>query len=778
MNMPGNVRNMFVALCTLACITAAGQYRTETVVGGGVPPNVPALSSIRPGPLAAIFDQEFLIADGNSFVWRYAGAPTMTRILGSGVGGFNENGLPPLESHIGSISGLGGFDLNNVVFLDQGNFQVRLWNKVTNKIERLAGDGISGFAGDGTDALNSRVSNLIDLAIDSLGNILFIDGARVRRIDRTTRLITTIAGNGSTNFSGDGGPATQAGMNPSSITVDGENNVFIFDGARVRVVSPSGMISTYAGNGISGSTGDGGPATSARISANTPNGGARLAVDYENNLLISDLARIRRVDRSTRVISTIAGTIAGYDGDGGPASLAKLFAVHLRVTTNGDILFSQTINSVVRKISRQSGRIETIAGNGRSGHYFGDGPTQKNSPLSDPWAVTFDGNQTAYVASVALSRVFKLNLGSNTISTLAGDGFNGFLGDGGQATGARLNGPISLVVDKLNRLYIADQLNHRIRRINLSSGIIETIAGTGAPAYNGDNIPATSANIGTPGGLACDLNNNIYFVDRGNFRVRKIDITSGQITTIAGNGISGYTGDGGPAVSASIQSGRALCFGPDGNLYFADTFNHVVRKINLSSGTITTEAGRGEFGFSGDGGLATQAKLHFPAGIIFDSEGRLLISDSFNNRIRRVSSAGIIETIAGNGKMGYSGEGQALEEEFSFPRGLSINSAGEIFVAESNGNRIRKLVFDPTLQTPDVLEDVLASPNPVSKELQIEVPDPGMTIELINSEGRTVLQSFESSTRVSLQVESLPLGLYLLRVHQGNKAFIKRIVKR
>lgn len=297
---------------------------------------------------------------------------------------------------------------------------------------------------------------------------------------------------------------------------------------------------------------------------------------------------------------------------------------------------------------------------------------------------------------------------SFVISTIAGNGNAGYSGDGGQATAAALNDPRGIVTDPAGNVYFCDRENHVVRKVD-TSGKITTVAGTGVAGYNGDNISGTQARLNTPWRVTIDPAGNLYIADAGNDRIRKLAPT-GIITTVAGNGAPGYSGDGGPATGASLRIPEQAELDVFGNLYIADTGNNVVRKVD-TTGTITTIAGTG-FGagignatgngaYSGDGGPATKAELNLPVSIALDPAGNVWISDQVNNIIREVNTSGIINTVAGSyNRLGYSGDGGlAVQASFYYPAGIARDAAGNIYIADSGNNVLRVLLTDGTVRT-------------------------------------------------------------------------------
>ena len=486
---------------------------------------------------------------------------------------------------------------------------------------------------------------------------------------------------------GDGGPAVAALLHsPSGVALDGAGNLYFTDRYhhRIRKVDTSGIITTVAGTGESGFGGDGGPAVSAKLAY--PFG---VAVDGAGNVYISDRTnhRVRKVD-STGVITTIAGTgDFGFGGDGGPAVSAQLrHPLGLAVDGAGNLYFVDLANHRIRKVD-SSGVITTVAGTGEKG-FGGDGGQAVSAQLNYPNDVVVDGAGNLYIADASNDRIRKVD-SSGIITTVAGTGEKGFGGDGGQAVSARLNTSSGVVLDGAGNLYIADRHNSRIRKVD-SSGVITTIAGTGEIGFDGDGGPAVSALLNSPTGVAVDVAGNVYFSDEGNQLIRKVD-TSGVITTVAGMRDYGPAGDGGPAVSAWLATPNDVATDGAGNLYISGDYNHLIRKVD-TSGVITTLAGSGGGpAFGGDGGLAVSAWLWSPTGVVVDVAGNVYIADSRNHRIRKVDTPGIITTVAGSGGSGFVGDGgPAVSALLNYPRGVAADGAGNLYIA-AFGSRIRKV---------------------------------------------------------------------------------------
>jgi len=336
--------------------------------------------------------------------------------------------------------------------------------------------------------------------------------------------------------------------------------------------------------------------------------------------------------------------------------------------------------------------IQTVAGNGTSG-FSGDNAAAATANLSEPFGVAVDTAGNLYIADTSNHRIRKVNT-SGVITTVAGNGTEGFSGDGGPATSAALNTPIGVAVDMAGNLYIADAFNNRIRKVN-TAGVITTVAGNGVGGFSGDHAAATSASLSAPFGVAVDKAGNLYIADTSNQRVRKVG-TSGTIATVAGNGTEGFSGDGGPATRASLNFPTGVTLDRADNLFVTDQSNHRIRKVT-TGGVITTVAGNGDAGFSGDHAAATSASLNLPIGTAVDAAGMLYIADTSNHRIRRVSSDGTVTTVAGNGVGGFSGDGSAATRAtLNSPSGVAVDSAGNLYIADSFNNRIRRLNAVPS----------------------------------------------------------------------------------
>jgi len=328
-----------------------------------------------------------------------------------------------------------------------------------------------------------------------------------------------------------------------------------------------------------------------------------------------------------------------------------------------------------------------VAGTGTLG-YSGDGGPALSADLNSPYGVSLDASGNLYIADTGNCVIRKVD-STGKIITIAGNGNQGYNGGGIPATSAALYDPYRVVADAAGNVYIADYYNNRIRKVD-TSGTITTIAGTGTQGYNGDGIPATTAQLSLPAAVAVDASGNVYIVDTWNNRIRKID-SSGTISSIAGTGFAGVLGDGGPATSAQVNEPEGIAVDRSGSVYIVDYGNSKIRKID-ASGTIDTIAGTGTFGFSGDGGPATAAFLNQPTGVAVDSAGNVYIADNQNSRVRKIDTSGTITTIAETGMPVFTGNGgSSAPAELFFPEDVAVDSAGHVYIADFNNMRILEI---------------------------------------------------------------------------------------
>lgn len=571
---------------------------------------------------------------------------------------------------------------------------------VSNRVERvnpngtvsvIAGTGSAGHTGDGGPATQATLRNPTGIAFDRAGNLFIADtGNHAIREVTLDGNITTIAGLGYESSGGDNGPALQAGLNsPSGVAVDSADNVYIADTGNneIRVVSPGGIIERYAGQNSTSAgfpLGGGNPNLALNATLASP---TVIALDSSGNLymLESSSNRIRRITPDGK-IGPYAGTgTKGGSGDGGWAWAANLNGpLGIAVDSKNDLLIADTGNNRVRIVAPPTAPSIGSLPGDIINTLAGDGLSTYS-----PRALTLKGT-TLYYSDGASNRVGWVDLNTGQTGLLAGDGTAAFGGDGGDATSASLNGPRGLATDSSGNVYIADSLNNRIRKVT-TSGTISTVAGNGTASTTGDNGAATSGTLDEPYAVAIDQSGNLYIAERSGHVVRKVT-TTGTITTVAGTGLAGApSSETGQAVNQSLNYPQGLAIEPAGTLLIADTQNNRIRRLS-GDGSIATVAGSGKRGLSGDGGPATSATLSFPLGVGEDSNGNIYIADTSNSVVRWVGTDGIIGTIAGTGKPGYNGDGRpATGYPLNSPNAVVPGSGCSALIADTQNQRIRQL---------------------------------------------------------------------------------------
>lgn len=700
------MRPSLLILLALSARPFFGQpYTIHTFAGGGLPVNLPGTSA----SLGAVSGLTTDLA-GNLFI-----------ALHGGITRFGYNGSDYTEQ----------FGYDTVLRLDAGTGALTL---VAGN--GTAGNGTAGKSGDGGPATSAQLNGPTSLAVDSSGDLYFVDSLnfKIRKVSKG--VITTVAGNGTQGVSA--GPATGA-IAPDRIAVDAGGTLYFSDIANHVFKVSNGTMMVVAGNGAPGFSGDGGPVTKAQV--NHPSG---IAVDAAGDLYIADTGndRVRKVSNLT--ITTIAGNgTQGNSGDGGPASAAQLNGPgSVWLDAQGNLYIAETSNVPgeswhVRVVS--NGTITTLPGSGVHDHsiaYVG-GDTGSRGTIDAAgnlyslspgtvWSNICTSNPCAHVGSPDYYNWAIQRLSGGSVTTVAGGG--SALGDGGPARSAQLYCPAGVSRDLAGDLFIGDACSRLIREV--SNGIITTVAGGGAlPA---ENSPATSVELIGVGGVAAATGGSFYIGDES--RARKV--SNGFITTVAGGG-NAVPGDGSPAVKAQLGTPQGLALDLAGNLYIADSAYGNVRSVSpggtistipttdsvndaqlstpaavavdangniyiadagnnriekVSNGVPTIIAGTGTPGYSGDDGPAINAQLASPLGIAVDYIGNIYVADTGNNRIRKISQ-GTITTIAGTGTPGYGGDdGPAASAELNLPGALTVDTYGNVYVADRENHRIRILV--------------------------------------------------------------------------------------
>jgi uncharacterized protein (TIGR03437 family) len=689
------------SILLLAGTAFAQQYNISTVAGGA-PPATPAAAlstSIGQPRKLTVAGTNVYFSGGNS-VFKIDASGTLTLIAGNSRAGFSGDGGPAVSAQLNAPQGVALDAAGNIYIADSLNNRVR---KVDTKgiITTFAGNGNTadpGFWGDTGAATDANIKLPVAVLVDSAG-VVYIAASS----DNTVRKVTTdgiiniFAGAGYRGYYGDyatttvgttvtvtvPGTATLAGLTtPQDLAIGPSNSILIADTGNhvIRKVDSAGVITTICGNGNIGLSGDDVATTLAMIS---PFG---VAADSSGNVYIAEYGtnRIRKVDTAGKITTAIGDGNQGFAGDGGPANKVEMSApTSVGVDSSGNLYFVDSLNYRIRKLA--GGSVTTIAGNGQVSR-GGDGNAATSAQLNTPQGVAAD-NVNTYVADTANNTVRRAANG--VISNFAGTGAAGSSGDGNAATGAQLNGPQGLAVDSTGNVYIADTQNNRVRKV--SGGVITTVAGNGTGGFGGDGGAAGSAQLNLPFGVAADVGGNLYIAEFGNNRVRKVG-ANGNISTLAGNGVAGFGGDGGQATSAQLNGPQGVAVDGAGNVYIADTANNRVRKV-AANGVITTVAGNGAGGFSGDGGAGVNAQVGNPVALASDSVGNVFIADG-SARVRKLFVSGVITTVAGTGVRGYAGDGgSAPNASLNGPAAVAVNAAGSVWVADSLNNAVRLLQF-------------------------------------------------------------------------------------
>jgi len=683
-----------ILLLAGSSLALAQQYTLTTAAGGAPPPTPVAATSTSIGkPSRVTVDSKgnTYFSAGNN-VFKVDSSGNLTVVAGNSRAGYSGDGGPALQAQLNSPQGLAFDSSGNLYIADSINNRIRIVNSA-GVINTFAGTGASSPGGGGTFndgglAINGLLRLPSGVCLDSSGNVYIADtGDNLIRKVTTDGIINSVAGDGFGGYWGDTFSALVAGLHtPLDVAVDSSGNIYIADSANAairEVVASTGIINTVAGNAAIADTGDNGIATSASLI--TP---YAVTVDSTGNFYFVENGDgvIRKVTVSTQIITRLAGNgTAGFSGDGSAATKAQLnFPGGMALDSSGNIYIADSLNFRVRKVTGSN--ITTIAGNGVLS-YSGDGGPASGAQLNTPEAVAVDSSGNVYIADTQNNVVRKVTA-TGVISTIAGNGTAGYSGDGGAPTAAMLNRPQGIAVDSSGNVYVADTQNARVRKI--SGGSISTVAGNGMPGYSGDGGAASAAQLYVPIGVAVDASGNLYIADFTNNRVRKV--SGGTISTVAGNGLSGYSGDGGAATAAQLNGPEDVAVDSNGNLYIADLNNNAIREV--AGGKITTVAGNGLPGVAGDGGPATAAQVGNPTGIALDTAGNMYIA-SGSATVRKVyANTGFITTIAGNGTRGYSGDGgSAPFGELNGPIAVAVTSNGNVYVADSANNAVRLLIF-------------------------------------------------------------------------------------
>jgi sugar lactone lactonase YvrE len=752
--------NLLSTNVTIAVVAGNGN---ASYAGDGGPATAASLNA--PSGAAADAVGNLYIADSsNNRIRKVNTSGVITTVAINGKYVYSGDGVAATNTSLGDPGGVAVDAAGNLYIAAAGNDRIR---KVgTNGVITTVAGG--GSLGDGNPATNAGLSEPYGVALDALGNLYIADtyDIRIKKVG-TNGIITTVAGNGSEGYSGDGGAATNAKLDlPDGVTVDSWGNLYIADSQNycIREVATNGIIKTIAGTNIAGFSGDGGAATNARLDYPTS-----VALDGAGDLYIADSKneRIREVAtngiintffRNSYTVSGVAFDAMGnlYIADTGSNCILKAYLAgppSITLTNVGSInagnytvvittpygsvtsaVATLTVEAAPAIAAQPASQIVVAgsslifsvgaAGSGQFEYlWFFDGTNFLQSGASNTLTLadvssTNAGNYTVVVTNayggvtsqVAALSVVSWQPSNQTILagqktslsvTAAGAGpfryqwqLNGTnlppiittvaggesVGNGGPATNAEIC-PFGAAVDAYGNLYIADTFNSLIREVG-TNGIITTFAGNGSAGYSGDGGAATNARLNVPEAVALDAAGNLYIADIDNQRIREVD-TNGIITTVAGNGIWGYSGDGRAATNATVGLPQSVAVDGVGNLYMAETILNSIRKVD-TNGIITTVA---------------CGALSQPNGVAADGLGNMYIADTFNQRIRKVDTNGNITTVAGGGTNGLGDGGTATNAELNNPYGVAVDGFGNLYVADTGNERIRYVATNGIITT-------------------------------------------------------------------------------
>jgi len=695
------INSLVLFVCLFASSTTGLYAQISTIIGRptylGDGYTASAAGLLQPYSMATASNGDVYIACiGDNRIRKVTAATNIiTTIAGTGKAGFSGDGGVATAAMLNLKGGSPGLLLDgkgNLYVSDYFNNRIRKIVLATNVITTVVGTGAAGYTGDGGAPAAAKIDGPAALSIDAAGNIFFADNNNsvIREIVAATGKIATIAGNGNPGYSGDGGLATAASLNyVESFVFDKAGNLIISDGGNVvirKVDAATKIITTIAGiaGAPGGFSGDGGPAIAAKF-----RNLRSICIDSSNNIYVCDYGnrRLRKIDAATQVVTTIAGTgsSAPTDDDGGPAANANVIASGLSTDKAGNVYLCDLVHNTIRKIAAATQTITTILGDGTDGGFSGAPDAFKAQIIPETLVMGPTGDY--YIADGAYCDVRAVNI-ANSSYIFAGvpspdpTAVNrGYSANGTDASRTLFNAPFGIAVDAANNVYIADVFNNVVRKVDYNFKKVNNYAGTSAAGYSGDGAAATAAKLKTPYGITLDATGNLYIADAGNNVIRKVDVATQKISTVAGSNAAGDSGDGGAATAAKLNFPYGVAVDVTGNLFILDKNNSRVRKVTAATQNISTIFNNG----------------HVLTGIAVDKAGNIFVSDSTSSTIIRIDKNNFTyQAVAGNGTKGFSGDGgAALQAKLNNPRGLYIDALDQIYVADAGNGVIRKVIMGP-----------------------------------------------------------------------------------
>jgi sugar lactone lactonase YvrE len=641
----------------------------------------------------------------------------ITTIAGSGTSGSTDGvgagasfifpSILPISLPIGNLA----LDKSGVLYVAETS---------SNKIRRITPEGHVTTLADYTSSFGHLFSPR-GITVDGAGSIYVTSGSYKILKFTSNGVVTVVAGSGVSSHS-DGKGTLANFTSPRGITVDPSGNLYVSDANRIRKITPTGIVTTLAGSGTSGSIDGVGAAASFGLIYS-------LTSDKNGNIYAADSTynKILKITPAGAVTTLAGSGIAGSkDGVGSTAQFIMLRSI--TSDSSGNLYVSEMLSAKIRKITPQ-GLVTSIAGSGAGAE---DGPVSAAS-FFNPSGVAVDNLGNSYVADASNHKIRKITA-DGIVTTLAGSSSGNGSTDG-VGSNASFNSPRGVAVDSVGNVYVADTLNHKIRKIT-PSGTVSTLAGSGG---NGSiNGVGAEASFNTPYGLAVDVSGNVYVADTLNRKIRKIT-SAGEVTTLAGSGVGGSSD--GNATTATFISPYGVAVDEAGNVYVADRDSNKIRKIT-STGNVTTLAGSGSAGAVD--GTGNAASFNFPRGITVDSGGNVYVADSSNHKLRKITPAGVVTTIGGGSTYGFS-DGVAITSKFYSPWGIAVDSSGSLYVGDASNHLVRKIVGPGLFNTFTIVATDSGNPAMTAeREFALQVEPYGMFVS-----GPSSLLSFKQYTKIT-----------------------------